>query len=745
MLALPAIQQFGDVTVYADTDLDYRFYALPNVPRLRYGPDGKPVFEFLKYRFDPADVPDTPGAPKGGGYIQFDTQLVVPDDVKAKIVAALQSNLDKKYQPSGQKAPPVELAPVWYVGDDKTAVSLITMQPKPDGTGMVTNILGSGKPSLTGDNTASFAMELSQNGAALFWQACQMATLPIAVVYDVKFMAAIPAMRMHVWLYSSQMHQFDQSISKDIDDSVCDSTDETYTNNMREIFSKYNFAGVSVTSTDPGVSPETAQLIKDMTDNGWSLLESTLKDDMKDKFDPTKDADKGEAGDFNNTIRNYLQSYTEQLDLTYSANQTLPFPIHPQGTLQGFLKTPGPNGALPDPKDFFKEVSLDDPFFKMLQVRVHCNADFQNDPIFSVKVHIEYGSTVQDLLFTDSATPQTFKAYRDAALGNKYKYWMEVNYKNSDRVYKTSEVETDETQLVPSVNELGILRVQLAAGSIQWDRTASAEIHITYEDSSNNVAASEDVYMIKPDAPSATWSRQIFAPVVNPYKYKCIFIQKDSQRVETDWIPAQSPLLLIDDLYQDHVAVEFIASSSFDKIDKIVLDMSYQDTDHTYSVDDKFELKAGQDTYSWIVPIFKGATKQFKYRSTVAYKDGHTTQSDWKTVNGSQTVVVGEIFADTLSINCMTDLIDFTAVKLVKVVCTYQDAAHQIDASEDFVFKTDQRTAQPWQLGIMDAAKRQFSYSVTYYMADGTSRAVPATATTDPTIVLQVPALVAAH
>jgi hypothetical protein len=37
--------------------------------------------------------------------------------------------------------------------------------------------------------------------------------------------------------------------------------------------------------------------------------------------------------------------------------------------------------------------------------------------------------------------------------------------------------------------------------------------------------------------------------------------------------------------------------------------------------------------------------------------------------------------------------------------------------------------------------KRQYTYGVTYYMADGTSRTVPDTATTDPTIVLQVPTL----
>jgi hypothetical protein len=302
-------------------------------------------------------------------------------------------------------------------------------------------------------------------------------------------------------------------------------------------------------------------------------------------------------------------------------------------------------------------------------------------------------------------------------------------------------IQTDETQLVPSVNELGILRVQLVAGSIQWDRTDSAEIHIKYEDSENNVAPSEDVFQLKPDSRTATWTRQIFAPVNNAYTYKCVFIQKTSERLESDWQSSQAPLLLIDDMYEDHLAVQFIASSSFDKIDKIVLDMSYEDQAHNYTVADKYQLKQGQDSYGWIVPLFKDTPKQFKYRSTVVYKDGRTTQSDWKTGTGSQTIVVGEIFADTLSISCLTDLLDFTAVKLVKVVCRYQDPPNHIDATEDFVFTNAAKTAPPWSVGIMDKANRQYTYGVTYYMADGTSRTVPDITTTDPSIVLEVPTL----
>ena len=45
-----------------------------------------------------------------------------------------------------------------------------------------------------------------------------------------------------------------------------------------------------------------------MIQEGWSLIEDQLKDGMKDKFSPTAAADQGQAGDFQNTVRDYLQT-----------------------------------------------------------------------------------------------------------------------------------------------------------------------------------------------------------------------------------------------------------------------------------------------------------------------------------------------------------------------------------------------------------------------------------------------------
>src|SRR5262249_12623063 len=156
--------------------------------------------------------------------------------------------------------------------------------------------------------------------------------------------------------------------------------------------------------------------------------------------------------------------------------------------------------------------------------------------------------------------------------------------------------------------------------------------------------------------------RTIFAPVTNPYEYMVQFFLKDGQHIAYDWQQSRTSLLLINDMFEDHLAVTFVASGGFDKIDKIVVDVDYEDTAHSYHSQKTFELTQGTDTQPWIVPLWKGAPRQFRYRSLVVYKDGHSEQGDWIAKDGSMTIVVGEVFAASLQVQCATDLVDFSTV-----------------------------------------------------------------------------------
>ncbi len=741
MLQLPAIKQYDDwATVYPDSDNEAMFYAIPNMPRLRWIDDNTPAFEFLKFADQVQSGGNDPTQDNlGGGYVQFDCELSLTPAQSKAITDDMQSVLDKSRRARGLNPIPVAIAPPMWHDSDKVGVMLITFPEKPDGSGFINHIAASGKPSLLGSNVATFAAQLSQHGATLLWNAFQMAVMPVSVAYRLEVMAQIPTVSMHVWLHASQVHQFTEQISKDVDSSVWGDDDQQYTDNMQEIFSKYAVGGVDVTGFDPGSgdssSDDFAKIKKDMEEQGWAMMEQTLQDDMKDKFAPTAATDRGAQGDFKNTVRDYLESFSQDLDVYFKDKDVIPWPMNPQGSLQGILTQPH-NGKIPNKNDFFKEISLDDDFFKLLQLRIHCNCDFDKDPIDSVLVHIVYGSNVSDFRLTGAQPDTTFRSYIDKSLGKNWTYSYIVNYKGTDRTLKSGTLKGTGDALVINVADMGFLKLQVTANKFNWDVIDSAQVRIKYSDSANNVAEQEDVIPLSSKGPTQPYSRMIYAPMSQPYQYAVDVFLKNEQRVTGDYQPSSTTSLNVNDIFDSRIAVTVLPAGNFDVISHIVVDLDYEDAAHQYSQQTTSQFTSLNDKQLWIVPIWAGGPTSYRYRTLVAYKDGHTSQTDWIPGSGSGSINVGDVFTTTLSATFRTDLIDWTKVRLAMVKIHYADAANNISEVDDLVFNNVKPAPQTWSLPVKDKTKMAFDYSVTFYNNDSTQVSTPVITTSDPVILL---------
>jgi hypothetical protein len=742
MLQLPQIKQYGDfATVFPDSDSDTTFYVIPNMPRLRWE-NGQPVFLFLKYReavrSDGADPTSL-----GGGYVQFDCELALSKGQHDQVAGDLQDMVNRAYRVRGAQAPPIKLAsPIWH-DSDKVSVSLLTFPPKADGTGFVTYIAGAGKPSLLGSANASFGMELTQRGAALLWQAFQMPTLPVAVVYHIEFMAEFPAVQMHVWVDASQIHHFHEEIQKDIDSSVWGDTDQSYTDTMQEVFSKWSVGGVTVNSFDPALAGNNdfAKLKKDMEEQGWAMMEQQLQQDMKDKFAATPDAAKGAQEDYKTTVRDYFQSFDDHLDVTFTDKSTVPWPTGMQASMTMLTSQSGPNGERPVLSQMFREVSLDDPFFQLLQVKIFCNCDFDADPIDSVIVYVTYGARTDSFDFRKAATPtiHTYRTYRDKALGDAFSYSYEVHYKASDKVLKSKPDTKSGTILQIDVKDMGYLKVDIASGAVNWDAIDTLQVRIRYGDQANGVDLAEDAFVLKSGAASQSYSRMIYAPVTHAYEFAVDYFFKNSQRITGTWTPGGKAKLFINDMFSDSLNIRLLAAGDWSAMQKIVVDLDYQDAAHTYGKQTTLELTATGDNQTWLVPVWGGGPEAYRYRQLVVYKDGRMSQGDWTPQSGSAALVVGEQWGAILTIGCMSDLIEWTAVRLVKVTIHYADPANGVDETEDFVFTSAKPSAPPWKLGIKDKTKTSYDYTATYYLPDGSHRAQTVKNAADETIILQLP------
>ncbi|MDP2313081.1 MAG: hypothetical protein Q8P41_09275 [Pseudomonadota bacterium] len=202
MLYLDAPEEIERVTLFRDYASPRRYYYLPASPRLVVE-QGEPRFELLLYRRDITDNPlFQAGDRPGGGFLTMTVDLGVPqarlDAIRAKLAA--------------RGAEDVDLVPVPV---DSGSVRVTTLGAE-SGAGadsggparhFVERILGSGKPSLYGDNRAVFSIELDHEGATLLKRSLEdEGATQIAVVYELTYTGLLPAYEVHIEIDAAQVY-----------------------------------------------------------------------------------------------------------------------------------------------------------------------------------------------------------------------------------------------------------------------------------------------------------------------------------------------------------------------------------------------------------------------------------------------------------------------------------------------------------------------------------------------------------
>jgi hypothetical protein len=174
---------------HADPDL---FWVLPGpVSLARRGQDRRAAFTFIKYK--PAAVA---GGAKGGGFLMFETNLHLDKELERRILSKVSAFARGRAKLS---VVPFDEGTVQCVALNLQGSGGTSAPTAANGTfNAVQQILGATTPSLHGDNTASFSLTLSQEGAIILEKAFQEKTTPVGVIYDLKFTGMRPALDVKI-------------------------------------------------------------------------------------------------------------------------------------------------------------------------------------------------------------------------------------------------------------------------------------------------------------------------------------------------------------------------------------------------------------------------------------------------------------------------------------------------------------------------------------------------------------------
>ena len=180
----PPIRLIEGHPVFADHQDAGLFHVLPAAPVLADAPNGDPAFGLMRYL---GDGPD--GAALAGGFLSLATELAVSQGAQQRIRQRLSDDLGR----------PVRLSlPLFDDGQVELTLLGQTQGAATPGTLFQVTVLGSARPSMAGDNTASFQIALNAPAAAFIEAGVGDPTLPALVVYRMALSGLHPAYRISV-------------------------------------------------------------------------------------------------------------------------------------------------------------------------------------------------------------------------------------------------------------------------------------------------------------------------------------------------------------------------------------------------------------------------------------------------------------------------------------------------------------------------------------------------------------------
>ena len=622
---------------------------------------------------------------------------------------------------------------------------------------------------MTGNERAAFMAKLTQDGAVLLWDMVEKNLPAIRVGYDLKFNYRSVGVRMTVWADARKAYDAIQQQWDHINDNASWSVTHSDGNtDYRFSHDKSTNAGsrLQITAVDSEaarvdvipeagpdvVKPETItalmqagnDMIKDFLSQ--TFLEAKPGEDFKPDEEPDLETTLAEQD--GKPYGHHGIDYYKLKQWDESMNATLDFQSKSLAVVEGHV---APNDNLANilggrrVDQFRTQIDLDPAWYRYLDVQVVSTADFDEDPVDLVKAHLAYHASgsqgrideEQDFEFQKGSTPQHFATYLASPQQTQYDYTYQVYYRGSDKSLAASGKSGDSI-LVLDVDRMGILRVDLQVGIVNWDEIKKLDVKLSYGSGSDQKQAE---FVLDQTKQSARWIEVIGKEVTGPYTYQVTFVDKDDQQIALDATTSKEATLVLNQPLREALEVVLVAAGSFGAdglLSEVVVAVRYHDEAHNYFVDDHFTLSKEGDSAVWKVPLVDKTIRTYDYRVTVLYSDGVTREDDWQTTD--KTVLpVGDPFGYRVQI--VPYLLQNTATKYQfgTIHLGFDDPAANIHAEKDFQI-SDFKTPLVWRFRLGDPARHTYRYQLTLFKPDGEQVALPETQESKEVLVLVPPA-----
>ncbi len=733
-LTVPGLEK---VTVYRDDEDAYRFYVMPSTPGIAVDDDGELLLQLMIYARNVDTLPpDQLEAQRG--WIAASVELRLTDEEEKAVRAYLKGVVNQGrhlwfarfFRLREQNVEPkITLPPEWISGD------VVLSLPTPGGT----STISSSKPSLISTNVATLSGDLSQDSSELLRQAVLKGGLPMAVSYvDLTFVARIPAISIRI--HGDRTAFLQETIRKyqvthttvhreEVDLGLISWSYEYWTSwtenhtSLEAFRSETQSITIEIEDSDFRTEPEYVQMRAKFEEMALTIFTNnvvpTILSDVSKEFEAQRLALAGPADKPAPpcSVQHLTSTITGTIDITLSKSAVVQLKKSPNGALARNLT----------PEQIAKAVQyldLSDPYFTELFLRVHANVNFAADPVFGLKVNVEYeqqddqqnrivkGAT--SMLFTSADQVQTFRQIlargADGATKDEYRYWSEIIYKETGqtiRVPASGSLPGSGSELVISYRSLGFVKV-IATLAPQPPEVASVKVAFSYPRSS--AASAAQSFELSTATPTATYFTYVgHGGEPDPYTYRLTYVLTDGQQMDVPEVTSRAESLTIGSPFESRITATFVAQADFTVVDKIILDATYDDSANDLRLTHHAELAANGASDTWSVALRDPAKTGFTYSTLVLYKNGSSeTQPAAPGVLGT-TLPVGVGATSALEVMLVPNLDQAHPSAVVQLA--YDDAASDVHQTQNYTIGFQDQPST-FKVLLRDPNARTYRYRI---------------------------------
>jgi hypothetical protein len=346
----------------------------------------------------------------------------------------------------------------------------------------------------------------------------------------------------------------------------------------------------------------------------------------------TTDTNKGVTGKTQVEVGFQLQYKKEEelkeADFDYSV-------IAPQ------TRTHAPNGffsailSKTEKAQHFREIDLDDPFFKVLEVEINTIPEFDSLDLKSAVLDLQYGGTIAQPLTSGSITftpakkdPAQFQAFVQQG-DLSFRHRVTYDFGQSERVAaQTFRTQTpwrtvvSRALVINPTQDVPLLHVYVEAGEVDWDVVTKIEATLIYDDEANRFH-SERTYMIAKDTARQEWLVRLANPAISNYQVKYVWHMKDLTELNSNVETHTESHLIVGDPFVDRLNLFIDPRVDPANVARLIVDLHYEDPANKFEVRKQVEISSAPFKLTNVsIPLIDKKKREYTYQVSLVKPSG---------------------------------------------------------------------------------------------------------------------------